>query len=89
MPTDHIDLYLFDTRQGHGGKVTVRKDQMFDLDPLLAAAQQIHPTYTMEALVRYVWVRGLDAFRMAVATERLPEPTKHIVASSSKGKLLA
>ena len=73
---DNVDLRLYGERNYPVAHVTIPANLIYDYNELFAAAQEQFPAYTHEALVRYMWVAGIEKARQAVANKGLPDPNR-------------
>ena len=74
--TTRVDVRFYGERNFPVATATIPDSMIHDFEALLAEAQGTHPMYNHEFLMRYIWVRGLDAFRYALQQKKVPDPLK-------------
>lgn len=71
-----LDIRLYADRNFPVAQVKIPENLIYDYNELFAAAQEQFPAYTHEALIRYMWVAGIEKARGAVATKGLADPNR-------------
>lgn len=76
MPTDKVIIHVYEPRNRIARSVSIPTHLIYDFDALLAHARLRYPAYSMDDLIRYIWLRGMAACRVAIRAERLPDPSQ-------------
>jgi hypothetical protein len=75
-PTVQAVIHLYGPRNLIEAKCVIPAHLVGDFDELLEEARTVYPAYPPEALVRYIWARGLAAFRTATYSATIPDPNR-------------
>lgn len=77
MPkVNRLTVHVLGERNFPIALTAIPTELMFDVDILVTHMRERYPAATYEQLIRYIWVRGLDALRTAVMSNNLPDPDK-------------
>lgn len=74
MATDKVLIHVYGPRNQITAQCVVPAHMVHDLDILVDEIQQVHPTFTYQQALRFVYVRGLDSLRTALDSNSLPDP---------------
>ena len=72
--THRIEARFYGDRNYPVATAVIPRAQLADFEALLRDAQVRYPNFTHEHLLRYVWSKGLTAFRTAVVSKHPPNP---------------
>lgn len=74
MPTDKVIVHLYAPGNRIAGSVTIPSTMVYDFDALLAHARVQYPAYSLDDLIRRIWLKGLVATRISIRRGTLPAP---------------
>lgn len=76
LKTARVDVRFVGERNFPVASAHIPPTMVYDFEDLMVQAQAAFPTYTYEQLFRFIWVRGLDALRVAVRSGTVPDPNR-------------